>query len=104
MKNKDKLIKEIKQGFQANKGKGSIYCFTKEIIPDIVFNMIISFKKKHINESILVVTDNYNRRLDIINRFNKVETDYIKTLNVTIMSSDYVNTKYRYRYNGGGKK
>ena len=41
MKNKDKLIEEIKQGFQANKGKGSIYCFTKEIIPDIVFNMII---------------------------------------------------------------
>lgn len=98
MKNKDKLIEEIKQGFQANKGKGSIYCFTKEIIPDIVFNMIISFKKKHTNESILVVTDNYNRRLDIINRFNKVEADYIKTLNVTIMSSDYVNTKYRYRY------
>ena len=39
MKIKEKVIQQVLDGFQRLKGRASFYCFTKEIIPDIVFNL-----------------------------------------------------------------
>ena len=44
MKIKEKVIQQVLDGFQRLKGRASFYCFTKEIIPDIVFNVILLFR------------------------------------------------------------
>ena len=41
MKIKEKVIQQVLDGFQRLKGRASFYCFTKDIIPDIVFNIIL---------------------------------------------------------------
>ena len=52
MTSKNKYIKQVVDGFQNNKGKASIYCFTSSIIPELVYNIIVPFSKKHTNEQI----------------------------------------------------
>ena len=44
---KEKIIKTIIDGFQAQKGKMSFYCFDQEFIPEIIYNVIIPFHNKH---------------------------------------------------------
>lgn len=95
--NKNKIIQEVLKGFQNNKGKGVIYCFDYKIIPELVYNVIVPFAKKHTGQ-ILIVVDSYNTRASI----NKYLTDNNVTestgYNIKILSKDYINLKYKYEY------
>ena len=42
MKIKEKVIQQVLDGFQRLKGRASFYCFTKDIIPDIVFCFVVN--------------------------------------------------------------
>jgi hypothetical protein len=94
MNKKDKYINQVITSFQNNKGKSSMYCFQKEIIPELVYNIINMFYKKH-NEQIFIVVDSYNTRKKILDYIiNNSASEY----DIKILSKDYINTKYRYDY------
>ena len=57
LKNKDKLIDLVIDVFQKNKGKPSCYCFTKSIIPELVYNVIYRFISKRDKSNIFIVVD-----------------------------------------------
>ena len=40
MTNKDKLINRVITQFQKNRGKSSFYCFTKDVVPKIIKEVI----------------------------------------------------------------
>lgn len=98
MKNKDKLINKIIDGFQHYKGKASTYCFSTNVIPELIYNIISLFTKKHKDSSIFIVVDSYNTRKNIDN--------YLKTYNITkdngynikYLSFDYIKEQYHYPY------
>lgn len=81
MKNKDKLINKVVEGFQRFKGKASVYCFSIDVIPELVYNIVNKFINKHKNSSIFIVVDCYNTRRSII--------DYLKQHNIVNNSEDY---------------
>ena len=62
MKIKEKVIQQVLDGFQRLKGRASFYCFTKDIIPDIVFNIILKFHSKNKDDAIFIVVDKYETR------------------------------------------
>lgn len=90
MTNTDKFIQEIKQGFQNNKGKGSVYCFTTEIIPKLVNEVISGVLNKNPDRSIFIVVDDYNTRINISTR--------LRFENIKVLTKTYINTKYSYKY------
>ena len=92
---KEKVIKTIIDGFQAQRGKMSFYCFDSELIPKIIYNVVMLFHNKHSDEQIFIVVDSYNTRKAIANYIkDKNKND----INVKILSEDYINTKYHYNY------
>lgn len=97
MKNED-LIKNVLTGFQNNKGFGSLYCFDDNIIPKIIYNVIEKFNNKHKQEFILIVVNDYNRRLSILNEIKRNVSDYTSEYNIKILSQTYINVKYKYDY------
>lgn len=90
MNNSDKFIKEVKIGFQNNKGKGSIYCFSDSIIPKLVYEIISGVKSKNPDRTVLVVTEDYSIRQQIFSY------KYIE--DIKILSKTYINTNYKYCY------
>lgn len=96
---KDKAIKTIIDGFQAQKGKMSFYCFDQEFIPEIIYNVIIPFHNKHPEQQIFIVVDCYNTRAAIMNYLKKKQEITSKNgFNIKILSKDYVNIRYHYNY------
>ena len=63
--NKDKIINKVINQFQKLKGKASMYCFSTNIIPELIHNII--FKLSNKNSSILIVVDSYNTRKSVLN-------------------------------------
>lgn len=98
MKNKDKLISQVIKGFQNNKGKASIYCFSVNIIPELVYSIIVPFYKKHTYKPIFIVVDCYNTRKNIYNYFNKNNINVDNGYNIKILSEDYIKLQYHYEY------
>ena len=96
-KNKDKLIDLVIDGFQKYKGKASCYCFTKSIVPELVYNVIYRFIGKRDKSNIFIIVDSYNTRkaiMDIIsNNLNLPDTHNIKCLSV-----EYIKQQYIYSY------
>ena len=90
MNNGDKFIKEIKTGFQNNKGKGSVYCFSDSIIPKLVYEIISGVKSKNPDRTVLVVTEDCSIRQQILSY------KYIE--DIKILSKTYINTNYKYCY------
>ena len=96
MDNKTRLIDRIIATFQYNKGKSSFYCFTKEVIPDIIERVVFNFRNKQGNDvPILIIVDSFNTRQSIIYHFNRKE---INKDNIKILSTDYVKLQYHYPY------
>lgn len=85
------------QGFQANKGVASLYCFDYKIIPELVYNVIIPFAKKHKGQ-ILIVVDSYNTRSSINKYLNDNNVNESTGYDIKILSKDYINLKYKYEY------
>lgn len=98
MKNKDKFIKTIIDGFQKNKGKASLYCFSKNIIPELIYNVLTRIFNKNKESSVLIVVDKYETRSNIIKylKNNNIykENDY----NIKCLSADFIKEQYNYKY------
>lgn len=92
------IIKAIMTGFQNNKGKGSFYCFDTKIIPEIIYNVLVSFNTKHPNEQIFIVVDCYETRQNILNYIKNKNPNEENKFNIKILSRDYVKYYYHYNY------
>lgn len=97
MKNKDKLINRIIEGFQHNKGKASCYCFTPEVIPEIVYNIISRIISKRTNATIFIGVDCYNTRSNIMN-YLKQKLDMNIVSHIKCLSIDYIKPYYHYKH------
>lgn len=95
---KNKFFKQVIDGFQNNKGKASIYCFEKSIIPELVYNIITPFSKKHLNEKIFIVVDKYETRRIIKNFLDNKNINEENGYNIKILSSSYIKLNYSYCY------
>ena len=84
------VIKQVKEGFQATKGKG--YCFITNPIPFvlIVFDIIISLINKRPNIRILVVLNEYKDKTNIVDAFNSTGRE-IFLENVKFLSLNYAD-------------
>lgn len=98
MKNEDKLITQVINGFQNNKGKASIYCFSTDVIPKLVYSVIIPFCKKHPDKQIFIVVDCYNTRKGIYDYLNSQNVNSDNGYNIRILSVDFVKPQYHYEY------
>lgn len=98
MKNKDKIIEQVVHGFQYLKGKASCYCFSKDIIPELLYNIITRFSLKHKGASIFIVVDCYNTRKSILDCLNANGITEANGYNIRCLSIDYIKEKYRYDY------
>ena len=65
MKNKDKLINQVIDSFQRLRGKASVYCFSKDVIPELLCHIITRLTQKHKDASIFIVVDCYETRKQI---------------------------------------
>ena len=92
----DKVIEQVKEGFQRNKGKGSIFLYEPINIYVLIFNFIVSIKNKTPDGSILVITNTFEQRQKVISCFDVLEENnknyYLNKL--TILSKGFVNTRY----------
>lgn len=93
--NLEKYINEVQTGFQTHKGKASVYCLPPINFADVIYHVIKSFHAKSPYSQIFIVVDEYATRKAILSRLKLDKTtDY----NVKVLSSDYINTKYKYNY------
>ena len=98
MKGKDKLINQVVDGFQHFKGKASVYCFSKDVIPELLYHIITKLTQKHKDASIFIVVDCYNTRKSIIDYFKEHNVREDTGYNIKCLSVDYIKDKYRYSY------
>lgn len=94
LKNKDKLIREVVNGFQVNRGRASVYCFNYDVIPELVYNIIKPFSAKNPNDQIFIVVNEYETRKAILDFIKSRDEEY----NLRILSYNYINSKYTYHY------
>ena len=96
---KDKIIKDVINGFQAYKGKMSLYCFDKDFIPKLVYNVIIPFHAKSPLYQIFIVVDCYETRVNILKYIeSQFELKAGPKLDVKIISKDFIKQQYHYSY------
>lgn len=97
----EKLIEEIKNGFQKNKGKGSIFLCEPINIYLVIFSFIISIKNKNANSNILVLTNTSEQRekvFDCINTLNEDNRNYYNN-GLCILSKKYIKPENLCHYN-----
>jgi len=93
--NQDKYVKEVINGFQANRGRASVYCFHPIDFADLIIKLIDQFYIKSHGVKVFIVVDSFKTRTAIINALaSKPNAGY----NTTILSADYVKTSYLYDY------
>ena len=95
MTNKDKLINRVITQFQKNRGKSSFYCFTKDVVPKIIKEVIVNFKNKNGNIPIFIAVDSYTTRQSIIYELKHNDID---KENIKLLSTDYIKLNYHYNY------
>lgn len=98
MKSKDKLINQVIDGFQHLKGKASVYCFSKDVIPELLYHIITRFTQKHKNASIFIVVDCYDTRKSIISYLKENNIIEDNGYNIKCLSIDYIKEQYNYSY------
>ena len=99
MKTKEKAITQIINGFQNHKGKASVYCFSKSIIPEIIYNIVTRFHAKNKDYGIFIAVDKYETRANIYKYLKEKELDLENDYNIKILSVDYIKLKYQYSFN-----
>ena len=97
MKIEDKYITEVKNGFQQLKGRGSLYCFNKDIIPKLVCSIIGTFKAKRDFSSIMIAVDKYETRSLLRQHINSNFGDD-KDFECICLSEQYINPSFKYTY------
>lgn len=98
MKNKIKLINKIIDGFQQFKGKASTYCFSIDIVPELIYNIVNRFTSKHKNASIFIVVDCYNTRRVIFKYLKEHNISKDSGYNIECLSADYIKEQYHYTH------
>ena len=98
MKNKDRLINNIVEGFQRFRGKASVYCFSINIIPELIYNIVTRFTNKNKNASIFIVVDCYTTRKLIFDYLKKYNISKDAGYNIGCLSVDYIKSNYHYSY------
>lgn len=98
MKNKDKLINQVVDGFQRFKGKASVYCFSKDVIPELLYHIITRLTQKYKDASIFIVVDCYDTRKNIIGYLKENNIREDTGYNIRCLSIDYVREQYKYSY------
>ena len=96
MTTNEKFIKEVMKGFQNNRGKGSVYCIRPFTPYNLIAECVSSFSNKHIGKQVLIVVDEYNKRVNIINKINELFPN--NNFNFKVLNVDYINTNYHYIY------
>lgn len=94
----NKFITDVKVGFQNNKGKGSLYCFSNEVIPNLINEILINYHIKNPTKNILIVVDTYNTRIKLLDYFKKNIENFEDEYNIKVLSITYILTKYKYLY------
>lgn len=97
MKSKDKLINRVIDGFQHRRGKASMYCFYKDVIPEMLYNVISKIMAKRPDASVFIAADCYETRRDIVS-YLRQRLDVTSMDKVRCLSVDYVKTQYNYEY------
>ena len=92
----DKYIKQVCNGFQNNKGKGSVYCFPPLKFEDLIAEVLIKYRTKRPNEQILVVVDVFLQRLKLVEKLRSINFNFG---DVKILSKDYVKDSATYSQN-----
>lgn len=82
------IVKQVKDGFQAVKGKG--YCFITPPVPSImiIFDIIISLINRRPDINILIVLNQYSDKNDIIDAFTSTDRSEF-TKNLKFLSINY---------------
>lgn len=91
--NLSKYTQEVISGFQANRGKASVYCFPPIDFAKVIHEVIVQFRDKSPEAPVFVAVDSYATRTAVTGILNKEGID-----NVKVLSADYVNAKYKYDY------
>lgn len=97
MNNLNNITETILNEFQKNKGNSSLYCFTLNIIPEIISKILINFHKKDTKRTILIVVDNYDNRIKLLEYF-KANIENYEEYNINILTAKFINIKYKYIY------
>ncbi len=92
----ERFVKEAMNGFQKNHGKGSLYCIKPFTPYNLIAECVASFSNKHIGKQILIVVDEYNKRVNIMGKINELYPD--NNFNFKILNADYINPRYHYVY------
>lgn len=98
MKSKDKLINQVVDGFQRLKGKASVYCFSKDVIPELLYHIITRLTQKYKDSSIFIVVDCYDTRKNIIGYLKENNIREDTGYNIRCLNVDYVREQYKYSY------
>ena len=103
MKYIEKLIKNIQDGFQKNKGKGSVYVYPPANPLIVAYSILVSLKNKRADSRILIILDTFNRRqefMDLLNHALPDRNNYDYYINNTvILTKNFANSKYSHTYN-----
>lgn len=92
----ERFIKEAMNGFQINHGKGSLYCIKPFTPYNLIIECIASFSNKHSGKQILIVVDEYNKRININSKLFELYPN--NDFNIKILNADYINPRYHYVY------
>ena len=84
-----------KWGSKDYKGVGTIHCVQPLDYSEIISRIITLMRNKNPNLKILIVTDNWKRRTEIVNGLKNHNIN-IDTIN--ILTHTYVNSRYNYSY------
>lgn len=90
----EKFIVEVMNGFQLNRGKGSVYCVKPFTPYKLVAKCIITFFNKHADKRILIIVETYNIRIELLKALDELAPN--RNFEVKILTAAYINPKYRY--------
>ena len=89
----DRLIN--KWGSKEYKGIGTINCVPPVDYCEIISRIISLMRNKNDNIKILIVTDNWKRRTEIV---DSLKNHNINIDTINILTHTYVNSRYNYSY------
>lgn len=93
----ERVIKEVKDGFQRNKGKGSIFLPQPVNIYPLIFSVIVTIRNKTPDCKILITTDTFQQRNNVIESFNVIEDEAVRKYYIdklTVLTKDFTKSQY----------
>jgi len=98
MTSKEKLIVQVIDGFQRNKGVGSCYIYNTNVITDVVYAVLYNFYLKRPTAKILIVVNDWLTRENIYNYLHSKNMTIENNYCYRILSVGYIKPQYHYVY------